>query len=161
MGGGIKLEIMRLLEEFENVVEESPRIPITGKVIINEDTLYNFVDGFRAMLPETVRESEWILREKERILLQAEKEADTIVDTAKSKLERIAGESEIVKVAKIQGEEIVSNARDVSREITKGALSYADEVMARLQEQLEKTMLVVNQGRQEIRVNFRDKNIDE
>ena len=101
------------------------------------------------------------MREKERILLQAEKEADTIVDTAKSKLERIAGESEIVKVAKIQGEEIVSNARDVSREITKGALSYADEVMARLQEQLEKTMLVVNQGRQEIRVNFRDKNIDE
>lgn len=155
------MEIMRLLEELENVVEESPRIPMTGKIIINEDALYNFVDSFRATLPETVRESEWILREKERIIEQAEKEAEVILDTAKSKLERIAGESEIVKTAKIQSEEIVGNARDVSREITKGALIYADEVMARLQDQLEKTMLVLNQGRDEIRINFRDKKMVE
>lgn len=155
------MEIMRLLEEFENVVEGSSRIPMTGKIIINEDILYNYLDGFRATLPETVREAEWILREKERILSQAEKEAETIVDTAKSKLERIAGESEIVKVAKVQGEEIISNARNVAREITQGALSYADEVMARLQDQLEKTMLVVKQGREELRVNGREQNIDE
>lgn len=161
MGGGMKLEIMRLLEEFENVVEDSPRIPMTGKVIINEDTLYNFVDGFRAMLPETVRESEWILREKDRILLQAEKEADTIIDTAKNKLERIAGESEIVKEAKKQSEEIINNAREVSREISKGALSYADEVMNELLQKLEKTMLVINQGREEIKVNFREQRIVE
>jgi vacuolar-type H+-ATPase subunit H len=152
---------MRLLEEFENVVEESPRIPMTGKVIVNEDTLYNFVDGFRAMLPETVRESEWILREKDRILSQAEKEAEMIVDTAKNKLERIAGESEIVKEAKKQSEEIINNAREVSYEITKGALGYADEVMAELLEKLERTMLVISQGREEIRVNFKDKNIGE
>jgi len=161
MRGGINVEIMRLLEEFENVVEESSRIPMTGKVIINEDILYNYLDSFRATLPETVREAEWVLREKERILAQAQKEAETIVDTAKSKLERIAGESEIVKVAKVQGEEIISNARDVAREITQGAFSYADDVMARLQNQLEKTMTVVNQGREEIRVNVRGKNLDE
>jgi vacuolar-type H+-ATPase subunit H len=45
-----------------------------------------------------------------------------IIDTAKNKLERIAGESEIVKEAKKQSEEIINNAREVSREISKGAL---------------------------------------
>jgi len=155
------VEITRLLEEFENVLEESSRIPMTGRVIIHEDILYKYLDGFRAMLPETIREAEWVIREKERILKQAEKEADVIVDTAKSKLERIAGESEIVKEAKAQGEEIINNARDVAREITQGSFSYADDVMARLQEQLEKTMTVVNQGRDELRVNLREKNVSE
>lgn len=155
------MEITRLLEEFENVLEESSRIPMTGRVIIHEDILYKYLDGFRAMLPETIREAEWVIREKERILKQAEKEADVIVDTAKSKLERIAGESEIVKEAKAQGEEIINNARDVAREITQGSFSYADDVMARLQEQLEKTMTVVNQGRDELRVNLREKNVSE
>jgi len=152
---------MRLLEEFENVVEESSRIPMTGRVIIHEDILYKYLDGFRAMLPETIREAEWVIREKERILKQAESEADTIVETAKNKLERIAGESEIVKEAKAQGEEIINNARSVAREITQGAFTYADEVMVRLQEQLDRTMTVVNQGRDELRVNVKDKSISE
>lgn len=155
------MEITRLIEEFENVVEESSRIPMTGRVIIHEDVLYKYLDGFRAMLPETIREAEWVIREKERILKQAEKEAETILDTAKSKLERIAGETEIVKEAKAQGEEIISNARDVSREIRQGAFTYADEVMARLQEQLEKTMSVIKQGREELRINGKEKNLSE
>ncbi|MGI6145709.1 MAG: ATP synthase F0 subunit B [Clostridia bacterium] len=155
------MEIMRLLEEFENVVEESSRIPMTGRVIIHEDILYKYLDGFRAMLPETIREAEWVIREKDRIIKQAEKEADTIVETAKSKLEKIAGESEIVKEAKAQGEEIINNARNVAREITQGSFAYADEIMAKLQEQLERTMSVVNQGRDELRLNIKDKNISE
>ena len=120
---------------------------------------YIFCRRFWAMLRKHC-ESEWILREKTGFI-QAEKEAEMIVDTAKNKLERIAGESEIVKEAKKQSEEIINNAREVSYEITKGALGYADEVMAELLEKLERTMLVISQGREEIRVNFKDKNIGE
>ena len=71
-----------LLEEFENVVEESS-YSHDRKVIIHEDILYKYLDGFRAILPETIREAEWVIREKDRIIKQAEKEADTIVETAK------------------------------------------------------------------------------
>lgn len=155
------VEIISLLEEFENVVEESSRIPMTGKVIIHEDVLYNYLDRLRAMLPETVREAEWILREKERILSEAGREAEAIIETGKSKLQRIAGESEIVKLARDQSDEIIENARDAAREITQGSFSYADEVMARLQAELEKTMLIVKQGREEIRHNMREKKLNE
>ncbi|MDD2402534.1 MAG: ATPase, partial [Clostridia bacterium] len=80
------MEIMSLLDEFENVVEESSRIPMTGKVIINEDILYNFLDKLRATMPEAIREAEWILREREKMISEAEKEAETIIETGKSKL---------------------------------------------------------------------------
>ncbi|MBZ4655417.1 MAG: hypothetical protein JG781_2776 [Peptococcaceae bacterium] len=151
------MEIVRLLEEFEVVVEECSRIPMTGKVIIHEDTLYNFLDKFRAMLPEAVREAEWIIRERERILKEAEKEGEAIIETAKNKLQRIAGESEIVKLAKAQGDEIIDSAKNVAREVTQGAFSYADEVMAQLQMELEKTLQVVKKGREELRHNIREK----
>lgn len=148
------LEIISLLEEFENVVDESSRIPMTGKVIIHEDVVYNYLDRLRAMLPETVREAEWVLREKERIIRDAEREAETIIETAKSKLQRIAGESEIVRLARNQSDEIIESARDAAREITQGSFSYADEVMGRLQAELEKTIQIVKQGREEIRDNM-------
>jgi len=152
------VDILQLLDEFENTVEESTRIPMTSKLIVNEDILYNFVDKLRAMLPESIREAEWILREKERIIEEAKKEGQSIIDNANNRLQRITDETEIVRLAKSQGDEIVKNAQNIAREITQGAFTYADEVMVRLMQELEKTMSVINQGREEIRKNIHDKN---
>lgn len=146
-----------MLDELENTIEESSRIPMTGKLIIHEDTIYNYLDKLRALLPEAIQEAEWILRERERMLAEAQKEAESIIETAKAKLQRIAGESEIVKLAKSQGDGIVDNAKNVAKEITQGAFTYADEIMAQLQGELEKTLQVVRKGREEIRQNTRER----
>ena len=151
------MEILRLLDEFDALIEDCSRIPMTGKVIIHEDILYNYLDKMRALLPEAVTEAEWILRERERIIGEANKEADTIIETAKAKLQRIAGESEIVKLAKAHGDEIVENSKNVAKEVTQGAFSYADDVMIQLQSELEKILQVVRKGREELRQNTREK----
>ncbi|MGI6606409.1 MAG: ATPase [Peptococcia bacterium] len=151
------MDILQLLDEFENMVEESSRIPMTSKLIINEDILYTYLDKLRAMLPESIREAEWIIREKERIIQEAEKDGRTILESANSKLQKITDETEIVRMAKSQGEEIIKNAQNVAKEITQGAFTYADEVMQSLQNEMEKTMAVVAKGREEIRQALYDK----
>lgn len=151
------MEILKLLDEFESIVEESSRIPMTGKLIIHEDTIYNFLDRLRAVVPESVHEAEWILREKERILKEANNEAETMIETAKEKMERVAGESEVVKLAKMQSDEIIENAKNLAKEITQGSFVYADDVMNQLQNELEKIMQVVKKGREEIRQNLQKK----
>jgi len=150
------MEILRLLDEFDTLVEECSRIPMTGKVIIHEDVIYGYLDKLRALLPEAVTEAEWILRERERIISEANKEAETIVETAKAKLQRITGESEIVKLAKSQGDEIIENSKNVAKEVTQGAFTYADDVMLQLQSELEKILQVVRKGRDELRQNIRE-----
>lgn len=152
------MEILHILDELENYVEECSRIPMTGKVILHEDILYDFLDKIRAMLPENMQEAEWILREKERIMKEAKKESETIIETAQNKLQRITGESEIVKIANQQGEEIITNAKNVAKEITQGSFNYADDVMAQLQSELERIQLVVRKGREELRQNIRQTN---
>lgn len=150
------MEILELLDEFEQVVEDCSRIPMTGKVIIHEDILYKYLDKLRAILPDAVQEAQWILKEKERVLKEAELEGETIIESAKSKIQRMSNESEIYKIAKAQGDEIIDNAKNVGREITQGALTYADDVMNQLQGELEKTLQVVKKGREEIRQNLRE-----
>jgi vacuolar-type H+-ATPase subunit H len=151
------VDILQLLDEFENMVEESTRIPMTSKIIINEDILFNYLDKLRAMLPESIREAEWIIREKDRIIQEAEKDGRTIIETANSKLQKITDETEIVRMAKSQGEEIIKNAQNVAKEITQGAFTYADEVMQSLQNEMEKTMAVIAKGREEIRQTLYEK----
>jgi cell division septum initiation protein DivIVA len=145
------MEILDVLEEFEKIIEESARIPMTNRAIINEEILYDFVDKFRSMLPASVREAERVLREKDRILEDAEQERGSILDSAKTKLERITGESEIVKMAITQGESIIDEAKANARKLTTGAYGYADDVMNALQLELEKILQTVRSGRDEIR----------
>ncbi|PKM89563.1 MAG: ATPase [Firmicutes bacterium HGW-Firmicutes-12] len=151
------MDILRLIDEIENMIEECSRIPMTGKLIIHEDILYSFIDRLRALTPSAIHEAEWILREKERILNEASNEAETIVESAKLKLERIAGESEVVKLAKLQSDEIIDNSKSIAKEVTQGAFSYADDVMLQLQNELEKTLQVVRKGRDELRQNINKK----
>jgi vacuolar-type H+-ATPase subunit H len=145
------MEILDVLEEFEKVIEESGRIPMTSRVIINEDILYNFVDKFRAMLPGSVREAERVLREKDRILKDADQERGNIIESAKTKLERITSENEIVKMAITQGESIIEESKTNAKKLTTGAYHYADDVMNALQSELEKILQTVRSGRDEIR----------
>lgn len=152
------MEILHIMDELENYIEECSRIPMTGKIILHEDVLYDFLDKLRAMLPETVQEADWIIREKERILKEARKESESIIETAQNKLQRITGESEIVKIANMQGDEIINNAKNVAKEITKGSFGYADEVMSQLQTELEKIQQVVRKGREELRQNIHETN---
>ena len=79
------MEILRLLDEFENTIEECSRIPMTGKLIIHEDTLYNFLDRLRGVVPDSIQKADWIMREKERLIEERTK-AESIIETAKSKI---------------------------------------------------------------------------
>lgn len=151
------MDILQIIDEFENTVEETARIPLTGKMVIHEEVVYTFLDKVRAMMPETIREADWVIRERERILAEAEREAATIIETANKKLQKITGESEIMKLAKAQGDEVIENAKKAAREITQGSYSYADEVMIQLQTELEKILLSVRKGREELRVNLRER----
>ena len=43
-----------------------------------------------------------------------------------------------MKIAKVQGDEIIENSKNLAKEVTQGAFKYADDVMAQLQSELEK-----------------------
>lgn len=155
---GVKLmEIVKLIEQLEELIEQSSRLPMTAKVLIHEDILYNFVDRMRASLPEDVRQAEWILKERERILKEAEKEAQDIFLNANSKVEKMANDNEIVKLAKKQGEEIINSSKNVANEIRQSSLTYADDVMSQLQGELEKALGVIEEGRKELNKSINKK----
>lgn len=148
------MEILDLLEEFESIIEGSGRIPMTGKVVIHEEVLYNYLDKFRAYLPQSVRDAEYILREKERLLAEAVREGEGIIESAKVKSQRITGESEIVKQAIAQGEKIIDQAKQEAKSLISGAYGYSEDVMSNLQSELEAALKVIRSGREAIRVNL-------
>lgn len=155
------MEILDLLEEFEGIIESSGRIPMTGKVVIHEEVLFDYLDKFRAYLPQSIRDAEYILREKERIMAEAVKEGEGVIEQAKLRCQRLAGESEIVKQAIIQGEQIVAQAKQEAKSLISGAYGYSEDVMSALQKELEGTLKMIRSGREAIRTKLPPVNVNE
>jgi cell division septum initiation protein DivIVA len=144
------MEIIRLLDELEGIMEKSKRIPMTSKVIIDEDLLFDYLDRMRAMLPEEIRQAKWITKERERLLDEATKERERLIEDARNYITRMADESEVAKKAQVFAEEIVQQAKKVAREIKSGANEYAEDMLKSLEGTLEKSINVVRKGREEL-----------
>jgi vacuolar-type H+-ATPase subunit H len=144
------MEFITLIEEMEKIIEKSRHIPLTGKVFLDGDLFLDYLDRLRTSLPEEVRQARWITQEKERLLEEARLKARDLLTEAEKRTEIMAQENELVRKARNQAGEIVNRAQRLAEEMQAGALGYADEVLSRLEANLNQTLAQVRQGRQEL-----------
>lgn len=145
------MEIFKLLDTLEDLINDGRKIPLSDKCIVNQNDILEIIQEIRKNLPEELKQAKWVKEERERILNEAKKEADGMVKDAENKTIFMIDEHEITKKAYEQKNQIVSQANESSREITQGAREYADNILANLSETLEKTLKEIETNRKELK----------
>jgi vacuolar-type H+-ATPase subunit H len=145
------MEILTILETLEDVVERSMNVPFSGKSMVDKEELLELVKEIRLKLPDDIKQAKWVKEERQRILLEAQKEANNIIKDAENKIMSLVDEHEITKKAYEQANEIVSNAQKNAREIRMGTREYADSVLNKVEEILKDTMEVIQVNREELK----------
>ncbi|ADG82930.1 ATPase [Thermincola potens] len=144
------MDILDVLNELEEVIEESTKLPLVGKVLVDDELILDMIDHIRTSLPEEMRQAKAIVLEREKILEEAKLEAQRIIKEAKEEIAKMAGQDEIVKQAQEQAQAIVEQTNAVAREIKIGAYQYSDDLLKHVEEVLEKSLLQVRSGRAEL-----------
>ncbi|HEX3015128.1 MAG TPA: ATPase [Desulfobacteria bacterium] len=127
------MDILSILEELEDIVDRGAKIPMTGKVLVDDEAILELIDKVRAALPEELNQAKWVTKERERILEDARAESDKLVEQGRTYLSKLVEESEVVRLAQEQAEEIVGQAKQVAGEIRNGARAYADDVLGKIE----------------------------
>ncbi len=81
------MDIQHLVDRLEQTLNDSRRLPLTAYLLVNEDQVFNIVDQMRVSVPEEVKRANRIEAEKDRILAQANEEADRIRALARQEAE--------------------------------------------------------------------------
>lgn len=145
------MEILSILETLEDVVEKSISVPFSGKCMVDREEILEIIKEMRLKLPDDIKQAKWVKEERQKILLEAQKEANNIVKDAENKIASLVDEHEITKKAYDQANEIVSNAQKNAREIRLGTKEYADSVLKKVEEILEDTLEVIKVNREEVK----------
>jgi len=131
------VQLTELLNQLEEILSDGYYIPLTGKAIVDQDKCLDLIDRIRASLPSELAEAQRIKRARERILSQAEAEANDLRRLSRERLEQAAAESEAVRLARVQADQIVQEGELKAREMAAAALEYCTATYARLEADLD------------------------
>ena len=143
-------DLLALLDELEGYLADSSRIPLTGRLMVNEQEVFEIIDRLRQSIPEALHQAQKVNRERDRLLQQAREEGDALITESRAYAEKMARESAITQKAQEEADRVMEEARRVSREIRLAARDYADELMERMESHMMKAVAVIRQGREEL-----------
>ena len=145
------MEIFTLLETLEEMLEGSKSIPFSNKGIVDKEEMLEIIKEIRLKLPEELKQAKWVKEERQRILVEAQKEADGIVKEAENRIISMIDEHEITRKSYEKKVEIIETANEMSREIKSGTEEYADGVLAGIEVALEDALKIIQNNRKELK----------
>jgi hypothetical protein len=148
--------IHKHLDLLEHLIDDA--VGIYKFKFINADEFLDILDKARARLPEELREAAEVLQQRDEIVGEAQRRAEQIVVTARRQAEQMLHESELLRAVQAEVErirkQVVSEVEQMRREalaeaekirleaeedasrVREGADGYADNVLTRIDQDL-------------------------
>jgi cell division septum initiation protein DivIVA len=139
------MDILQLIDRLEELFNESKSIPLTRNVMVDEDRMLDIIDQMRIAIPEEVKKAQQLLGQRDRVLAQAQEEANRTLELARQKADQLTSKEMIVQEAQRRVDLILSQARTDAENIRGDADDYVMNSLTQLQTELERiTNQVVN-----------------
>jgi len=146
------VSIEELLDEMDALLDKSKAMPFgNGKSIVNVDRLRELIDDIRLHMPQEIRQARAIAMERNDIIANARKEAESITRKAEERARTMVDKEEVVRRATIQSNEQIAQAQTKARDIRRGATDYAEDIMRTTEEVISQKLNELRQARQNLR----------
>jgi F0F1-type ATP synthase membrane subunit b/b' len=142
------MDILQLIDRLEELFNESKTIPLTRSVMVDEDKMLDIIDQMRIAIPEEVKKAQQLLGQRDRVLAQAQEEANRTIEIARQKADQLVAKDTVVVEAQRRADQILAQARGDGEGIRAEADEYVVNSLNQLQEELER---IANQVRNGIR----------
>ena len=142
------MDILQLIDRLEELFNDGKPIPFTHNVAVDEDRMLDIIDQMRIAIPEEVKKAQQLLSQRDRVMAQAQEEANRTLDLAREKAEALVKKDSVTQEAERRADQIINQARVEAEATRQDADDYVIDTLARLQEELERAL---NQARNGIR----------
>ncbi len=140
------MDILHLIDRLEELFNESRAIPFTHNVVVDEEKMLDLIDQMRVAIPEEMKKAQQVMTQRDRILAQAQEEANRTLVLAREKGEELLERDSIVQSAQSFAEQ---KATDIISEADHSRLEadqYVIETLTHLELELERYLNQIRNG---------------
>ena len=140
------MDILQLIDRLEELFNESKAIPLTRNVMVDEDRMLDIIDQMRIAIPEEVKKAQQLLGQRDRVLAQAQEEANRTLEIARQKSDQLVGKDVVMQEAQRRADQILTQARSEGEGIRADADDYVMDSLHQLEAELERITNQVRNG---------------
>ncbi len=140
------MDILHLVDRLEELFNNSKPIPLTHNVMVDENAFMDIIDQMRISIPDDIKKAQQIMAQKDRILAQAQEEANRTVTIAREKSEKMVEKSDVFQAAQAKIDLLAEEARKNASMVQADADRYVVEMLQKLQSELDKVSNQVQNG---------------
>src|SRR3712207_3086730 len=146
----MRVDILYLLDQLEEVLKDSSKVPMTSRVLVDEQEILDIVDQIRVAIPDEIKAAHQVTRECEQLLANARGEADRLLREADAQVADRLAEHHLVRSAEGRAAQIEERAQQQGDEVRRESEAYAYRVMQRLRDQNTQLGQTVDRGLHEL-----------
>ena len=140
------MDILQLIDRLEELFNESKSIPLTRNVMVDEDRMLDIIDQMRIAIPEEVKKAQQLLGQRDRVLAQAQEEANRTLELARQKSDQLVTKDTVAQEAQRRADQIIAQSRVEAENIRADADDYAMNSLTQLEAELERITNQVANG---------------
>jgi len=102
----VDIDILYLVGRLENLITNSRRVPLVNQIMVKEADILNIIDQMRTSIPDEFKQAQAIIHDKERILAQAQADANKLLVRAQEKAEEAVHREGLLRLVDEKAEQI-------------------------------------------------------
>lgn len=140
------MDILHLVDRLEELLNQGRALWFTHNVIIDEERMLDIIDQMRVAVPDEIKKSQQLLSQRDRILAQAQEEANRTIVIAREKSDQLVERDAIVQAAQSRADQVMEQAHIEAKKTRREADEYVLESLTRLEVELDRILNQVRNG---------------
>jgi hypothetical protein len=141
------VDVQERLTELAVLIEDAKSMPLSASCIVNRPLVLDLIDEIRHMLPESVHRADALLADSEAVVLEGRREANRIIDRARSEADRLTSQHEVYLAAVAEAQALRSQVELESDRMRRETDDYIDAKLAMFEITLQKSLQIVDRAR--------------
>jgi hypothetical protein len=139
-----------ILRRVIDLIATAGTVPLSSSPRINREEVMELLEEAVARLPNEIRESRHLLKERNEFIARHRREADEILDAARNQAERMVQRQEIVRAAEAKARHLLEETEADCRRRMRETEDWCDRRLASFQIVLDKVSRTVAIGRERL-----------
>ncbi len=145
------MDVQERLDELAVLIEDAKAMPLSASCIVNRQQVLDLIQEIRQLLPESVQRADELLADREAVVQDGRREADRILERARTESDRLVSEHEVYLAAVDEADALTRQTAQETAIMRKETDDYIDAKLATFEITLQKTLQTVDRGRERLR----------
>ena len=147
------VDFAALIDELLAIIENAKSVPLSSSVLVSRDDVIDILLSAREALPVELARAKRLLLERNELWLQAEREANALIDEARSQAAHLVQRTEVVRQANAHAERVVADAQLAAVSIRREAEDFIDKKLAAAEIVIDRVARTLAAGREKLQAN--------